>query len=97
MLQDSDLLEGLADVSLDRGRGVGVVRGSDSSSVLASVELGERSDTNVLSEVDVSSDGGYGRIARMRRQERRKEKKEKGKARGFRVSGGRGVGDMYDV
>ena len=58
VLEDSDLLEGLADVPLDRGRGVGVVGGSDSSSVLASVELGERSDTNVLSEVDVSSDGG---------------------------------------
>jgi hypothetical protein len=33
------------------------VRGSDSSSVLSTVELGEGSDTDVLSEVDVSSDG----------------------------------------
>jgi hypothetical protein len=41
-----------------------VVRGSVSSSVLASVELGEGSDTDVLSQVDVSGDGGWGRSGR---------------------------------
>lgn len=57
LLQDTDLLEGLDDGSLDTGGGVLVVRGSVSSSVLASVELGEGSDTDVLSQVDVSGDG----------------------------------------
>ena len=58
VLKDTNLLEGLADVPLNGSRGVGVVGRSDTSSVLSSVELGQSSDTNVLSEVDVSSDGG---------------------------------------
>jgi hypothetical protein len=57
VLKDTDLLKRLADVPLDGSGSVGVVRGSDSSSVLSTVELGEGSDTDVLSEVDVSSDG----------------------------------------
>lgn len=56
-LKDTDLLEGLADTSLDGTGGVTVVGGSRSSSVLSTVELGKSTDTNVLSEVDVSGDG----------------------------------------
>jgi hypothetical protein len=41
-----------------------VVRGSVSSSVLTTVELGEGSDTDVLSQVDVSGDGGWEKLGR---------------------------------
>lgn len=42
-----------------------MVRGSVTSTVLATVELGEGADTDVLSEVDVSGDGGWGGRARL--------------------------------
>lgn len=35
----------------------GVVRGADTAAVLATVELGKSSDTDVLAKVDVASDG----------------------------------------
>lgn len=58
LLQDTDLLQGLDDGSLNTGRGVLVVRRSVSSSVLTTVKLGQSADTDVLSQVDVSGDGG---------------------------------------
>ena len=57
LLEHADLLERLADLALDRGRGVGVVRGAVPALVAAAVELGERADADVFAEVDVSCDG----------------------------------------
>jgi hypothetical protein len=57
-LEDTNLLEGLNDSSLDTGGGVSVVGWSGTPSVLGSVELGEGTDTDRLSEVDVTGDGG---------------------------------------
>ena len=59
-LKHTDLLEGLDNVSLDTLGRVAVVAWSGSSSVLGSVQLGERTDTDVLSEVDVSGDRSWG-------------------------------------
>ena len=56
-LKDTDLLEGLNDVSLDTLGGIAVVTWAGSSAVLGSVQLGKGTDTNVLSKVDVTSDG----------------------------------------
>lgn len=58
-LENTNLLQRLNDVSLDTLGRVSVVTRSHSSSVLGSVELGKSTDTDVFSEVDVSSDGGY--------------------------------------
>jgi hypothetical protein len=57
LLQDTNLLQRLDDGSLNTSGGVLVVRRSVSSSVLTTVELGKGSDTDVLSQVDVSGDG----------------------------------------
>ena len=47
--KDTNLLEGLDNGSLDTSGRVSVVRWSDSSSVLGSVELGKSSNTHGLS------------------------------------------------
>lgn len=57
-LEDTDLLQRLEDGSLNTLGRVAVVAWSDTSSVLGTVELGKSTDTNVLSEVDVSGNGG---------------------------------------
>lgn len=56
-LKDTNLLEGLDDVALDTGGRVAVVAGADTAAVLGAVELGERADTDVLAEVDVTGNG----------------------------------------
>lgn len=58
LLKDTDSLEGLNDGTLDTSGGVTVVTGADTTAVLATVELGEGTDTDVLAEVDVTGDGG---------------------------------------
>jgi len=57
LFEDTDLLEGLADLALDAGGRITVVRGAVSATVLATVKLGEGTDTDILAEVDVTSDG----------------------------------------
>ena len=56
LLEDTDLLERLADLALDRGRGVCVVRGTVAPSLGTTVELGQGADTDILAEVDVPCD-----------------------------------------
>ena len=58
LLEHADLLERLADLALDRGGRVRVVRGAVPAAVAAAVELRQRADANVFPEVDVSCDGG---------------------------------------
>ena len=58
LLQDANLLEGLADLALDRGGCVRVVRGAVPAAVAAAVKLDQGADANVFPEVDVSRDSG---------------------------------------
>jgi len=57
-LKDTDLFKGLNNVSLNTLSGIAVVAWAGSSAVLGSVELREGTDTNVLSEVNVTGNGG---------------------------------------
>ena len=59
LLKDTDLLQRLADLALDRGGGVCVVRGAVTTSVAASVELCQGTDPDVFAEVDVAGYGGW--------------------------------------
>lgn len=58
-LEDTDLLEGLDNVTLDTGGRVAVVAGLDSAAVLGAVELGEGANSDVLAEVDVTGNGRW--------------------------------------
>lgn len=58
LLKDTNLLERLADLALDRCRAVGVVRGTVAATVTATVELRQSADADILSEVDVSCNRG---------------------------------------
>lgn len=58
-LEHTNLLQSLDNISLHTGSGISVVTGSGTSPVLRSVEFGKGSDTNRLSEVDVSGDGSW--------------------------------------
>lgn len=58
LLEDSELLERLDDLSLNGSRAVSVVRGSVSTVDGSSVQLLEGTDSDVLSQVDVSGDRG---------------------------------------
>ena len=49
----------MADLALDGGRAVGVVGGAVASSVAATVEFCEGTNTDVFAEVDVSCNGSY--------------------------------------
>jgi hypothetical protein len=56
-LKDTNLLERLNNVALDTGGRVAVVGGAGTPAVGGTVQLGERSDTDRLAEVDVAGDG----------------------------------------
>lgn len=58
LLDDTDLLEGLEDLTVDSARGVNVVRGAGTAVLRGSVDLAEAADTDGLAQVDVTSDSG---------------------------------------
>lgn len=58
LLQDTNLLQRLDDLSLDRTGCVAVVGRARASVDASSVQFLQGSDTDVLSEVDVTGDGG---------------------------------------
>ena len=59
LLEHTDLLEALADLALNGAGSVAVVRRAVTAALAATVEAGERTDTDVLAEVDVACYGGY--------------------------------------
>ena len=61
LLEDTDLLEGLADLALDGSGGVGVVRRTVTASVAATVKFYEFANADVFAKVNVPCDGGYRR------------------------------------
>lgn len=58
LLEHADLLKRLADLALNRGRSIRVVRWAVAATVAAAVQLGQGADTDVFPEVDVSCDRG---------------------------------------
>lgn len=59
LLEDTDLLERLADLALHGRRAVRVVRGAVTPAVAATVKLGQGTDADVFPEVDVPCNGSY--------------------------------------
>lgn len=57
LLEDTNLLERLADLALDGRGAVCVVRWAVAAAVAATVELRQGADTDVLAEVDVAGNG----------------------------------------
>lgn len=58
LLNDTNLLQSLQNLSVDRAGSISVVRRSGSSVDGVAVSLVQSADTNILSKVNVSSDGG---------------------------------------
>lgn len=58
VLKDTNLLEGLQDLTVDGARGVDVVGGAVAAVLGRAVDLAEAVDTDGLAEVDVTGDGG---------------------------------------
>lgn len=58
LLNNTNLLQSLEDLSVDRPRGINVVRWPRSPILLSTVDLSEGADTNRLAEVDVTGYGG---------------------------------------
>jgi hypothetical protein len=58
VLKDTDLLEGLQDLTVDGARGVDMVGGAVAAVLGRAVDLAEAVDTDGLAEVDVTGDGG---------------------------------------
>ena len=57
LLQDTDLLEGLEDLSVNRSGSIDVVRWAGSTVTGRSVDLAKTTDTDGFAEVDVAGDG----------------------------------------
>lgn len=57
LLEDTNLLEGLHDLSVDRAGGVDVVRWARATVLGATVNLPETPNTDGLAHVDVAGDG----------------------------------------
>lgn len=62
-LKDTNLLEALDDGSLDTSRRVGVVGWAGAAALGSAVQLGERANTDLLSQVDVAGNSGYERAS----------------------------------
>lgn len=58
VLKDTDLLEGLQDLTVDGARGVDMVGGAVAAVLGRAVDLAEAVDTDGLAEVNVTGDGG---------------------------------------
>lgn len=58
VLKDTNLLEGLQDLTVDGARGVDVVGGAVAAVLGRAVDLAEAVDTDGLAEVDVTGDSG---------------------------------------
>lgn len=58
MLEDTDLLEGLHDLTVDGAGGIDVVGGAGAAVLGGTVDLAETANTDGLAHVDVASDGG---------------------------------------
>lgn len=58
LLEDTNLLQGLHDLAVDRAGGIDVVGGSAATVLGSAVDLAETANTNGLAEVDVAGDGG---------------------------------------
>ena len=58
MLKDTDLLEGLDDLTVNGAGGIDVVVGAGATVLDGSVDLAETANTDGLAHVDVASDGG---------------------------------------
>ena len=56
LLEDTDTLKALDDLALNRARGVGVVRGAESSVRGTTVQLSQSTDTNSLAQVNVAGE-----------------------------------------
>ena len=59
VLKDTNLLEGLQDLTVDGARGVDVVGGTVAAVLGRAVDAAETVDTDGLAEVDVTGDGGW--------------------------------------
>lgn len=57
MLEDTDLLEGLDDLTVDGAGGIDVVGGAGAAVLGGTVDLAETANTDGLAHVDVASDG----------------------------------------
>lgn len=57
-LEDTDLLEGLHDLTVDGAGGIDVVGGASATVLGRAVDLAEAANTDGLAHVDVASDGG---------------------------------------
>jgi hypothetical protein len=77
LLEDTDLLEGLENLALDRAGGVGVVRGAVTAVGGTTVELLESTNTDVLA----CEKGGEGRGGEVSETKRREEKEGEGDER----------------
>jgi len=82
LFQHSDLLKTLKNLPLDGPRGIDVSGRTVPAVLGSSVELGERSDSDVFAEVDVAGDGGCGEHRRAREEHWRASE------RGARKGGG---------
>ena len=58
--------ESRTNFALDRGRTVGMVRGAVPAAVTATMEFCQGPDTHALAQIDVTSNGSYGKWSRAR-------------------------------